>query len=55
MNGDAEAAEDSTLPLDDGNIHVCQDGPRDAPHSSSSTIGAAVCLIVPSLTKTRER
>ena len=24
-------AEESTLPLDDGEIHVCQDGPRDAP------------------------
>jgi pimeloyl-ACP methyl ester carboxylesterase len=27
----AEATEKSTLPLDDGEIHVCQDGPRDAP------------------------
>jgi pimeloyl-ACP methyl ester carboxylesterase len=27
----AEATEESTLPLDDGEIHVCQDGPRDAP------------------------
>ncbi|WP_285706524.1 alpha/beta fold hydrolase [Microtetraspora sp. NBRC 16547] len=40
--GDAEATEDSTLPLDDGNIYVCQDGPRDAPallliHGSASS------------------
>ncbi len=28
-NGKAYA-EESTLPLDDGEIHVCQDGPRDA-------------------------
>jgi pimeloyl-ACP methyl ester carboxylesterase len=27
----ATATEESTLPLDDGEIHVCQDGPRDAP------------------------
>ena len=27
----AEATEESTLPLYDGEIHVCQDGPRDAP------------------------
>jgi pimeloyl-ACP methyl ester carboxylesterase len=27
----AKATEESTLPLDDGEIHVCQDGPRDAP------------------------
>ena len=27
----AEATEESTLPLDDGEIHVRQDGPRDAP------------------------
>jgi pimeloyl-ACP methyl ester carboxylesterase len=25
------AEESTTLPLDDGDIHVCQDGPRDAP------------------------
>ncbi|MFB9834883.1 alpha/beta fold hydrolase [Actinoallomurus acaciae] len=29
VNGDA--AEASALSLDDGDIHVCQDGPRDAP------------------------
>jgi pimeloyl-ACP methyl ester carboxylesterase len=28
---DAEATGDPTLPLDGGNIHVSQDGPRDAP------------------------
>jgi pimeloyl-ACP methyl ester carboxylesterase len=27
----ANATEESTLPLDGGEIHVCQDGPRDAP------------------------
>lgn len=27
----AQATEESTLPLDDGEIHVRQDGPRDAP------------------------
>jgi len=27
----AEATEESDLPLGDGEIHVCQDGPRDAP------------------------
>ncbi|WP_424531030.1 alpha/beta fold hydrolase [Sphaerisporangium viridialbum] len=42
MNGDTEATEDSTLPLDDGDIYVCQDGPRDAPallliHGSASS------------------
>ncbi|MER7684550.1 alpha/beta fold hydrolase [Streptomyces sp. NPDC097610] len=31
MKGGAEATESSTLSLDDGDIHVCQDGPRDAP------------------------
>ncbi|MFJ3791308.1 alpha/beta fold hydrolase [Kitasatospora sp. NPDC090091] len=41
VNG-AEASESSTLPLDDGDIHVCQDGPRDAPalllvHGSASS------------------
>ncbi|MGW3203982.1 alpha/beta fold hydrolase [Streptomyces sp. NPDC001135] len=38
----AEATESSTLSLDDGDIHVCQDGPRDAPallliHGSASS------------------
>ncbi|WP_433226826.1 alpha/beta fold hydrolase [Microtetraspora malaysiensis] len=42
VKSDAEANEDSTLPLDDGDIHVCQDGPRDAPallliHGSASS------------------
>jgi pimeloyl-ACP methyl ester carboxylesterase len=42
VNGDAEAAESSTLTLDDGDICVCQDGPRDAPallliHGSASS------------------
>ncbi|MFD4977235.1 alpha/beta fold hydrolase [Streptomyces sp. NPDC058424] len=31
VKGGAEATESSTLSLDDGDIHVCQDGPRDAP------------------------
>lgn len=40
-NGGAEA-ESSTLSLDDGDIYVCQDGPRDAPallliHGSASS------------------
>lgn len=30
VTGDPEAAEGFTLPLDDGDIYVCQDGPRDA-------------------------
>ncbi|MEV4178988.1 alpha/beta fold hydrolase [Nonomuraea sp. NPDC049709] len=39
---DAEATESSTLSLDDGDIHVGQDGPRDAPallliHGSASS------------------
>ncbi|MET8981921.1 alpha/beta fold hydrolase [Streptomyces sp. NPDC004539] len=42
VNGGAEATESSTLSLDDGDIHVCQDGPRDAPallliHGSASS------------------
>jgi pimeloyl-ACP methyl ester carboxylesterase len=42
VNGGAEAAESSTLSLDDGDIYVCQDGPRDAPallliHGSASS------------------
>ncbi|MEU7605348.1 alpha/beta fold hydrolase [Streptomyces sp. NPDC041003] len=42
VNGGAEATVSSTVPLDDGDIHVCQDGPRDAPallllHGSSSS------------------
>ncbi|TYB57718.1 alpha/beta fold hydrolase [Microbispora tritici] len=37
-----ETTESSTLSLDDGDIHVCQDGPRDAPallliHGSASS------------------
>jgi pimeloyl-ACP methyl ester carboxylesterase len=40
--GGAEATENSILSLDDGDIHVCQDGPRDAPallliHGSASS------------------
>ncbi|WP_329613012.1 alpha/beta hydrolase [Streptomyces brevispora] len=31
VNDGAEATESSTLSLGDGDIHVCQDGPRDAP------------------------
>ncbi|MEU1434183.1 alpha/beta fold hydrolase [Streptomyces sp. NPDC005786] len=30
-NGDVPATEESLLHLDSGDIHVCQDGPRDAP------------------------
>ncbi|MEW2498605.1 alpha/beta hydrolase [Streptomyces nodosus] len=42
VNGTAEATESSTLSLDDNDIHVCQDGPRDAPallliHGSASS------------------
>ncbi|TDD25539.1 alpha/beta fold hydrolase [Nonomuraea diastatica] len=54
MNGDAEATESTTLSLDDGDIHVCQDGPRDAPallliHGSASSIRSWDAL-VPMLT-----
>ncbi|MEU2839416.1 alpha/beta fold hydrolase [Streptomyces sp. NPDC007076] len=42
VKGGAEAAESSTLSLDDGDIHVCQDGPHDSPallliHGSASS------------------
>lgn len=42
VNRGAEATESSTLSLDDGDIYVCQDGPRDAPallliHGSASS------------------
>ncbi|MFB9628992.1 alpha/beta fold hydrolase [Nonomuraea helvata] len=42
VNGGPEATEHSTLPLDDGDIYVCEDGPRDAPallliHGSASS------------------
>ena len=42
VNGGAEATESSLLSLDDGDIYVCQDGPRSAPallliHGSSSS------------------
>jgi pimeloyl-ACP methyl ester carboxylesterase len=42
VNGGAETTESSSLPLDGGDIHVCQDGPRDAPallliHGSASS------------------
>ncbi|MER6075094.1 alpha/beta hydrolase [Streptomyces sp. NPDC001817] len=42
VNGGTEATESSTLSLDDGDIHVGQDGPRDAPallliHGSASS------------------
>ncbi|MEU8620550.1 alpha/beta hydrolase [Streptomyces sp. NPDC048623] len=42
VNGGTGATERSTLSLDDGDIHVCQDGPRDAPvllliHGSASS------------------
>ncbi|MEU2719992.1 alpha/beta fold hydrolase [Streptomyces smyrnaeus] len=31
VDGDTRATEDSSLRLEHGDIHVCQDGPRDAP------------------------
>lgn len=42
VNSGPEATESSTLSLDDGTVHVCQDGPRDAPallliHGSASS------------------
>ncbi|MDQ0718692.1 pimeloyl-ACP methyl ester carboxylesterase [Streptomyces luteogriseus] len=42
VNGGAEPTENSTLSLDDGDIHMCQDGTRDAPallliHGSASS------------------
>ncbi|MFB7447692.1 alpha/beta fold hydrolase [Streptomyces sp. NPDC056194] len=42
VDNGAETTESSLLPLDDGDIHVCQDGPRDAPallllHGSASS------------------
>jgi pimeloyl-ACP methyl ester carboxylesterase len=42
VTGDAAATDDSMLPLDDGDIYVCHDGPRDAPvllliHGSASS------------------
>lgn len=42
MNDGAETTESPTLSPDDGGIHVCQDGPRDAPallliHGSASS------------------
>ncbi|MGW1409763.1 alpha/beta fold hydrolase [Streptomyces sp. NPDC002403] len=42
VNGGAQAAENSTRSLDDSDIYVCQDGPRDAPamlliHGSASS------------------
>ncbi|GAB3890923.1 alpha/beta fold hydrolase [Microbispora bryophytorum] len=47
---EAEATESSTLSLDDGDIHVCQDGPRDAPallliHGSASSARSWDCLV----------
>ncbi|GAA5017004.1 alpha/beta hydrolase [Actinopolymorpha pittospori] len=55
MKDDAEAAEESVLPLDDGDIYVCQDGPRDAPvllliHGSASST-SSWDLLVPLLTR----
>ncbi|MFD9320338.1 alpha/beta fold hydrolase [Streptomyces sp. NPDC060053] len=42
VNGDADATEDSILSLEHGDLHVCQNGPRDAPvllliHGSASS------------------
>ena len=55
VKGDPEAAEESALPLDDGDIYVCQDGPRDAPvllliHGSASST-SSWDLLVPLLTR----
>ncbi|MFE0173200.1 alpha/beta fold hydrolase [Streptomyces sp. NPDC059002] len=41
-NGDADTTQESMLSLDNGVLHVCQDGPRDAPallliHGSASS------------------
>ncbi|KAA9374308.1 alpha/beta fold hydrolase [Microbispora cellulosiformans] len=54
-HAEAETTESSTLSLDDGDIHVCQDGPRDAPallliHGSASSARSWDPL-VPLLTK----
>jgi pimeloyl-ACP methyl ester carboxylesterase len=54
VKGDAEAAE-ATLPLDDGNIYVCQDGPREGPallliHGSAAST-TSWDELVPMLTK----
>ena len=50
----AKAAEESTLPLDGGEIHVCLDGPRDAPailliHGTAASL-RTWDLMVPMLT-----
>ena len=55
VKGAPEAAEESTLPLDDGDIYVCQEGPRDAPvllliHGSASSTSSWDSL-VPLLTE----
>ncbi|MFI6948084.1 alpha/beta fold hydrolase [Streptomyces sp. NPDC050422] len=55
-NGDVQATEESLLHLDAGDIHVCQDGPRDAPallllHGSAASArswAAMVPLLTPS-------
>jgi pimeloyl-ACP methyl ester carboxylesterase len=54
VKGDPETTETS-LPLDDGDIHVCQDGPRDAPallliHGSAASTRSWDPL-VPTLTR----
>ncbi|NUP39806.1 MAG: alpha/beta fold hydrolase [Streptomyces sp.] len=54
VKGNAEATEESILPLDGGDIYVCQDGPRDAPallliHGSASST-RSWDLMVPALT-----
>ncbi|MEV6863424.1 alpha/beta hydrolase [Streptosporangium subroseum] len=55
VKDDAEATENSILSLDDGDIYVCQDGPRDAPallliHGSASST-RSWDMLVPMLTK----
>ncbi|MFI7130401.1 alpha/beta fold hydrolase [Nonomuraea sp. NPDC050153] len=47
---DIEATESSTLSLGDGDVHVCQDGPRDAPalllvHGTASSIRSWDALV----------
>jgi pimeloyl-ACP methyl ester carboxylesterase len=57
VTNDAEAIEEATLLVDDGNVYVCQEGPRDAPallliHGSGSSAGSWD-LLAPLLTTSR--
>ncbi|MBO8190204.1 alpha/beta hydrolase [Streptomyces oryzae] len=53
-NGDAGATEDAILHLENGDLHVCQDGPRDAPAlllvHGSATSSRSWDALVPLLT-----